>query len=314
MAVVTQAQIAAEAGVSRSTVSVVLAGRYAAVGIATATVERVQAAAARLGYQRASLPAERSPVLCVLLADPADELNARCLAAAMKVAEGTGHGVQVMICGSRGRELRAAAEAILELRPAGVLAWDLSATRQAELADLLAAGRVPLAAAQPHHGGPPLGPALDHLFERGHRRVALLACPRDPAFESSFTETLAAKGQPADAIVTPEATTGSVREALRELLRGRKTRPTALVCTSDLAAMLAIRQARRLGTRVPKDLSVVGWGDLALGAAADPPLTTVAPPVEELTARAVARLLGGPAGGPGRPQLVLRRSTAEATE
>lgn len=310
---VTQAQVAAEAGVSRSTVSLVLGGRHAAVGISAPTVARVRETAARLGYQRQGMAAP-SPFLCVLLSDPADELNARCLAAALETAACTGHRVQVLVRGAGGRALRAAAEELIAWRPAGVLAWDLPAARQAELAKLLAEHQVPLGAAQPHHGGQPLGPALDHLFALGHRRVALLAGPREPALEASFTETLAAKGQPADLVLTPELTSTGVREALRDALRGRKTRPTALVCTSDLAAMLVLRQARRLGVRVPKALSVVGWGDLALGAAADPPLTTVAPPIAELTSRAVARLLGSQPGEVGRPRLVIRRSTGAPAE
>lgn len=72
----------------------------------------------------------------------------------------------------------------------------------------------------------------------------------------------------------------------------RRIRPlTAVICFNDFAAMGAIRALGMAGLRVPEDVSVVGFDDLALAAVVTPPLTTVRIEREELGALAVRRLL-----------------------
>ena len=53
------------------------------------------------------------------------------------------------------------------------------------------------------------------------------------------------------------------------------SRPTAVLCASDEMAIGAIREARRQGFAVPDDISFVGYDDLAISAAYEPPLTTI---------------------------------------
>jgi DNA-binding LacI/PurR family transcriptional regulator len=94
---------------------------------------------------------------------------------------------------------------------------------------------------------------------------------------------------------------------------------TAVVCGSDLMALGAIRAARRIGLRVPEDLSVVGYDDSPLIAFTDPPLTTVRQSVQAMAEAAVHALLDEIAGEPAprtefvfRPELVVRGSTGAA--
>jgi DNA-binding LacI/PurR family transcriptional regulator len=92
-------------------------------------------------------------------------------------------------------------------------------------------------------------------------------------------------------------------------------RPTALLCLSDRLAEGALRAARRLGLRVPEDLSVAGFDD-AVPTAAALDLTTVRQPSRgkgEQAARALLELLTGigPAG-PREPlptEFIVRGST-----
>lgn len=65
----------------------------------------------------------------------------------------------------------------------------------------------------------------------------------------------------------------------------------AVLCETDDNAAVVLRSLRRLGLRVPEDVSVVGFDDTRLAAALDPPLTTVHQPYEELGHRAVELLL-----------------------
>ena len=94
---------------------------------------------------------------------------------------------------------------------------------------------------------------------------------------------------------------------------------TAVVCGSDLMALGAIRAARRIGLRVPEDLSVVGYDDSPLIAFTDPPLTTVRQSVQAMAEAAVHALLDEIGGEPApraefvfRPELVVRGSTGAA--
>jgi DNA-binding LacI/PurR family transcriptional regulator len=88
--------------------------------------------------------------------------------------------------------------------------------------------------------------------------------------------------------------------------------PTAIICQSDRAALIALDWLKARGLRVPGDISVIGFDGVAEGETSTPPLTTIAQPMEEIGRLAVASIL--------RPQslsrqilpleLVVRQSTA----
>ncbi|NGO73358.1 substrate-binding domain-containing protein, partial [Streptomyces boncukensis] len=67
--------------------------------------------------------------------------------------------------------------------------------------------------------------------------------------------------------------------------------PTALVCDGDLLAAGALKAARRLGLRVPEELSVTGFDDLALARIVEPELTTLHLPAAEMGAAGMRALL-----------------------
>jgi DNA-binding LacI/PurR family transcriptional regulator len=312
---VTMADVAVKAGVSRSTVSLVLNGRHQGVGICEETCRRVRQTAEQLGYRRNELARAmitgRNPFLCVITGQLDDELATRCLAAAVAEAEAQRQYLHVVRVADQ-----AGIERLIELRPAGVLSWNLAPALQGPLSTELDRYDIPLVALYAHHGGPWLRAAVGHLLELGHRRIALVQAPADAAVTAVFNELVVAAEAP-----TPEewllAAAGpeELREPLKELLRGRRPRPTAVVCGSDAVAAAVLRAARRAELRVGKDLSVVGCGDSAAAALMDPPLTSVALPVAALAAHGVARLLGLEAltaVQPPAPEVVARRSTGPA--
>jgi DNA-binding LacI/PurR family transcriptional regulator len=84
-----------------------------------------------------------------------------------------------------------------------------------------------------------------------------------------------------------------------------------------------VRAARRLGLRVPEDVSVVGYDDSALMNCTEPPLTTIRQPIEAMGQAAVDLLvtrIDGSSAARGvsttellfEPELVVRGSTAPA--
>ncbi|WP_410813860.1 LacI family DNA-binding transcriptional regulator [Micromonospora sp. 067-2] len=67
--------------------------------------------------------------------------------------------------------------------------------------------------------------------------------------------------------------------------------PTAVFCANDESALGALETARSRGLRVPQDVSLIGYDDIAMAAHTVPPLTTMAADKELLGAQAVWHLL-----------------------
>ncbi|QBI18113.1 LacI family transcriptional regulator [Egibacter rhizosphaerae] len=139
--------------------------------------------------------------------------------------------------------------------------------------------------------------AVRHLVELGRRRIATVTGPRDmPAgldrlegYRDALAEAELAAST--DLIVEGDFTREGGAEATARLL-DRRTDVDALFAASDLAALGALRSLHAAGIRVPDDVALVGFDDSELAPSAEPPLTTVHQPIEELGRQATALLLG----------------------
>jgi LacI family transcriptional regulator len=138
--------------------------------------------------------------------------------------------------------------------------------------------------------------AVRHLVELGHRRIAHIAGPRKGGFLRfmGYLDALKEAGiEPRpDWISDPgEFTFEHGYSAMRRLLSlPAHSRPSAVFCVNDMAAVGAMRAIEDAGLSVPEDLSVVGYDDILWARFIKPPLTTVSQPVEEL-GRMTVRLL-----------------------
>src|SRR3954470_20240738 len=107
------------------------------------------------------------------------------------------------------------------------------------------------------------GPRLvtEHLIGLGHRRVAHIAGygAVGELRRRSFEATMRAHGLAAEAVVEASDMTeeGGYRTTVR--LLSRPDRPTAVFAFNDIAAIGAVSAAEELGLSVPRDLSVVGY-------------------------------------------------------
>jgi LacI family transcriptional regulator, galactose operon repressor len=129
----------------------------------------------------------------------------------------------------------------------------------------------------------------------GHRRIALIAGPENTSTtrdrELGFTEQLQAFGTPLDPRLrrVGQYSHASGYQWCLDLLAA-EPRPTAVFAANDVIAFGALDAARRLGVRVPEELSIVGFDDIDMAGWEAFNLTTARQPLAEM-ARAAARLL-----------------------
>lgn len=138
--------------------------------------------------------------------------------------------------------------------------------------------------------------AVSYLIEQGHRRIALIAgAPGSPTGASriaGYRQALDAHGIPFDPELTAsgEWTAESGYRAAQELL-ARRTPFSALVASNDDMAFGAARALQEQGKAIPHDVSLLGFDDLPMARWFNPPLTTVHVPVAEMINRTLETLL-----------------------
>ena len=155
------------------------------------------------------------------------------------------------------------------------------------------------------------GKAVEHLARRGRRRIATITGPLDMGVGldrlEGYRDGLAAAGLAADEdlVETGDFTEEGGAAAMARLLARPGPPVDAVFAASDLMAAGALRALRAAGRRVPEDVAVVGFEDSAVARYAQPPLTTVRQPIEEMGRQATRMLLAKIAGETGGMHLIL---------
>jgi DNA-binding LacI/PurR family transcriptional regulator len=130
--------------------------------------------------------------------------------------------------------------------------------------------------------------AAQHLVTRGRKHIATIAGPADMPVGvdrlEGFRDALpaAAKRSWRRMVAHGDFSEGSGEAAMQELLE-RAPELDAVFAASDLMAVGAMRALRASGRKIPDDVAVVGFDDAAVAATTEPPLTTVAQPLGEMT-------------------------------
>ncbi|UGY90491.1 LacI family DNA-binding transcriptional regulator [Streptomyces gobiensis] len=301
----TSRDVARAAGVSQATVSLVLRDKWHG-RVSARTVEAVRTAARELGYRpnlaARSLRMGRTRTALLVVPALTNDFFARVHTGAARIAAEHDFGV-VLYPSPEGigptRDPFDSARATLDGVIASSMAADaLTALREGGLPLVMLdsePARTPAAATVNLDIADGIRQATAHLLGLGHRRLAHLAADvRSWTFElraRTLADTL--RGAPQAHLVRTEAAELSVAGGLRAAERALTAdpRPTALLCDDDLLAAGACKAARRLGLRVPEDVSVTGFDDLALATAVEPELTTVRLPAEEVGAAGMRALL-----------------------
>jgi LacI family transcriptional regulator, repressor for deo operon, udp, cdd, tsx, nupC, and nupG len=327
----TSRDVARAAGVSQATVSLVLGGKWRG-RVSERTAGAVREAAGALGYvpNAAARNLRLGRTRTVLLVVPAltNEFFARVYAGAAAVAAEHGFGVVVYPSpdgvGPARDPFPSARAAIDGVIASSMAEAALGAFREADLPVVMldsdpagtgAAARVNLGIEDG------MREVAAHLLGLGHRRFVHLASTVDSwTFAARASALAAALGAVAGTSLRASRAPFDVdaaRAAAEAALGGPGPRPTAVVCDGDVLAAGACKAVRRLGLRLPEDVSVTGFDDLALAGALEPELTTVALPAERVGEQGMRALLAAVEGGaPGNAELpvslVVRGSTGPA--
>lgn len=157
----------------------------------------------------------------------------------------------------------------------------------------------------------------EHLLALGHRNMAVIGAPAHSppvlARVQGVVDRLAESGLVAQVHLGAVHDFDACKDLAQDVLANR---PTAVIGTTDIAAIGAIHAAIGMGLAVPGDVSVIGFDDLPAARYVLPTLTTVAQPLREIGAQAVAQLCALMRGEPLLPvaapelRLILRDTTA----
>ncbi|PMC76154.1 LacI family DNA-binding transcriptional regulator [Brachybacterium sp. UMB0905] len=307
----TSADVAARAGVSRATVSMVLNGRVAGT-VSTATQEKVLAAADELGYTRSALAIslrERRTRTIGLITDEiaTSPFAGRMARAASLEAARADYLVITVDLSLREQSVSEAARLLAERQVDGLIYATMGHVRvpRPSIPPGIPLVLLNCALENPEDPGPPLPSfipddygaarrAVSRLLEAGHRRIAMISGEDDSVAvrdrEQGFRDELAAHGLDGRVLSAGWQMDDGYRAA-SHLLDGEDV-PTGVFCIRDRVAGGALHAAAARGVSVPEGLSVVGFDDEEFFAAyLTPALTTMALPHTEMGERAMAAVL-----------------------
>jgi LacI family transcriptional regulator len=343
---VTMRDVAEATGFSPATVSIVLNNAPLARYIASTTRQRIEETAKRLGYRPNAmarfLRSKRSQSIGVMLFDVNDPFCTPIL----RGIENALYPLSYLPIFADAHNQRERFERYLEMLlerhvdalivvanwlfvdihvladlnkreiPAATIGWELPGNLiSSVMVDNETGGRL----------------ALEHLYQLGHRRIAIIRGPKRlidsaPRWRGiqKFAVSVGLKLDSSLVMQLPEVfdPNASFEHGYRlteELLHSKK-KFTALLAFDDLTALGVIRALTKSGMRVPEQCSVIGFDDVALSALSAPGLTTVRQPLETMGSVAVNVVMDAiKAGRESRdwhfasqklhPELVIRDST-----
>ncbi len=321
--------VARAAAVSHQTVSRVLNGHP---NVRPATRERVLAAIEQLGYRpnlaARALASGRSTqlglvTLNTMLLGPVATMYAVELA-----ARSAGYSVSVTSVRSIDRHsLSESVSRLVQQAVAGVIIIAPVASRDSALDALPPDLPAVVVEADPESAvsavtvDSRLGASLAtrHLLELGHRTVFHICGPRDWIEAQQrvvgWRTTLEQAGAPVPEVIVGDWSAQSGYDAGRVL--AALPQATAVFAANDNMALGLLRALSELGRAVPRDISIVGFDDIAEAGFFTPPLTSVRQDFAEMGRRSVELLLRQVETGARSvehimlaPELVLRESTA----
>jgi LacI family transcriptional regulator len=339
---VSMKDVAALAGVSLGTVSNVLNSPDI---VAEPTRRRVELAIAKLGWipnePARQLRAGRSRSIGMIVMDIANPFYTDLVIGAENCVQERGYSVQVGNSAQEADRENAQLLVLMQQRVRGVLLapiWGIDErVRQLKLRGIpvvlldRAGNQSDFCSVSTDdvEGG---RLAVQHLLDQGHTTIAVVGGPGNlqQVRDRRLGAELATSRQDGSArlltISTPHLDVeAGVRTAEEIVLMPSNERPTAVFAANDLLAIGLLQGFVTAGLRVPDDMAIVGYDDIAFAAAAAVPLSSVRQPRLAIGYRA-AELLFDEIAAADRdeshdhqqirftPELVVRRSSAKSRD
>lgn len=328
---VTILDVAAEANLSKSTVSLVLKGSPL---IPAETADRVRAAASKLGYVYNSRAGElrdgTSKTIGVVVNDLANPFFAEILVGVERKLVEAGY---IVLMAHTNEDVDRQEQVLRTMREQGAAGIVLcpaygtprTLTKEVEawgiplvvMVRTLGPGKYDFAGGDNERG---IYVATKHLLDAGHERIGFLGGLAGVVLEqrlNGFRTALAERKLKFDEelVVRAKPTRQSGYETMCALL-DIKPRPTAAVCYNDVVAFGAMSALGERGMHAGRDFALTGFDNVQDAAHSNPPLTTVDIRPGALGEQAASILLSR-IQTPGqarqmflaKPQLVVRKST-----
>jgi LacI family transcriptional regulator len=334
----TMMDVAAAAGVSQATVSLVLSGSKGA-RLADSTRVRVLEAAQKLGYRFVRRGAKSAPDGKSTIVFIADEISTdpwMSLAFEGARDKALEFGVNAVMAVSHG-DADIETNILSDLREQSVLGviYGTILTRRVTLPAAFGAHRTVLVNCYDEEGAlPTILPAdllagrvaVEHLIDLGRRRIGMingqqgLDNPRDRL--KGYKQALTTHDLVFDpALVKPGNWEPSSGFEMTMELMALDNPPDAIFCANDMMAMGCLEALKQLGKRIPEDVAVIGFDDREIARSLHPPLTTLVLPQYEMGQTAAELLLDSASGLKTRTsrikvecELIVRASTQPSGE
>jgi LacI family transcriptional regulator, kdg operon repressor len=323
---VTIADVARDAGISKTTVSRYLGGEIAL--LAEATRAQIEGSIARLGYQpnqmARALKRGRTRLIGMVVADVLNPYSIAVLNGAEAACQQ--YGYTLMLCNTANDEQRER-HSLAALRSYSVEGL-LVHTQGRSVPELqqLAAGPMPvvlidrklaglqvdLVGLDNHHAA---RAATLHLMERGFTDIAFVTEPLRGVSsrqerEASFRVTLAENPDCDGSTIEIDARQPALLEqALARFRSARAQERKALLAASGVVTLHVVSALHRLGLELPRDVGLVGFDELDWSPLVGPGITTLAQPTYDIGFRAVETLLGRLGGDRSAPRQILLQGT-----
>lgn len=326
---ITLTEVASRAGVSRSTVSLVLRGSPL---VAAETRDRVQAAIEELGYVynrgAATLRAARTNTVGLLVCEISNAFYGELTAG---VDDVLGQEGVVAFLANTAESPERQERFLLRMREHnvdGVILCPTAGTPP-DLLDRLRQWQLPcvqtlrfLSAREGDYAGVDyefgMEMMTEHLIRLGHRRIAFvggnLSHSATAARRAGFGTAMRRHGLSPDLIVRCPPTRRAGVEAIGPLL-DLPDPPTAALCYNDMVAFGVMLGLEARGLKAGRDIAVTGFDDVAEATFSRPALTTISTSARQIgqeAARLLLRRIADPQGAPERvilpARLVVRES------
>lgn len=290
-------EVASLAGVSTATVSRLI---NKPESVSAHTAGKINGAIAALGFRPnftgRNLRAGRSRTVGVVVPTLSNTVFAQCLQGIELAARMLDYSVMFTATEYRQEEEEAAVNLLLSHRVDGVILTVADASASQTL-DVLDREHIPyvLAYNQPQQSSrlsvsvdnrAAARDAVEHLIAWGHTGIRMLTgyfTASDRAIQRyhGYLDAMRAHGlAPLPPLEVARHT--DVTAEFLQAFSDPDQRPGALFCSNDLLAFAAMRDLRKLGLRVPQDISVMGFDGIPLGELMEPVLTTAVQPSEQI--------------------------------